>query len=157
MRNKLRYKDEEKKAAEKLFNLLKAQTKDIRYLRKAKERLEFRIATEAYTLEAERELIKKKNNIEEELKEAMKSYKLKKKIEYIDKDLEELNKKIAELDTQIKESSKKIDSLYRKLYNKVKEKPAKKQVVNNEISLADVAIIKDKKSSNNQNNNNEQK
>ena len=88
------YKLDEKAAVSKLAQLSHEKTKDIRYLRKRKNDIDFRISTEAFTLDAERDLIRKRNAIEKELSEATKSYRLKKKVEFIDKRIEEMNKQI---------------------------------------------------------------
>jgi len=132
----------------------KNTTKNIGFLRRRKEQIEFRIATEAFTVEAEKELLRKKNEIDEELALALKSFRLRKKLEFIDKDIEELNKRIVEAEARIKESDKKLDELYSNLRAmsgeaRRRQKPDRKQQREQpkpqEISLADIAIIKDKK------------
>ncbi len=152
-RHRLSYKLAEKAAMAKLAAMSKDNTKEIGYLRRRKESIEFRIATEAFTLEAEKDLIRKKNEIEIQLNDALKSYRLKRKVEYIDKDIEELTKNIADIEAKIAEVDKKLDELYsnlRRITGQMKRprtgprperrsqepKPA-------EISLADIAIIKD--------------
>jgi outer membrane protein TolC len=152
-RRRLSYKLAEKEAMAKLAAMSKDRTKDIGYLRRRKEKLEFRIATEAFTLDAEKELIRQKNAIEEELNKAIKSFRLKRKVEFIDKDIEQLKAEIEKLEVQINEVDKRLDELYgnlRKLTGQQrrrampprerKEEPLRQP----EISLADIATIKDK-------------
>ncbi len=151
-RHRLAYKLAEKDAVSKLAAISQDRTKDIGYLRRRKERLEFRIATEAFTLEAEKDLIRKKNAIEEELNKALKSYRLRKKAGFVEKDIEFLKGSIDALEKQVDEVDKKLDELYSELRRingqqrrrprpERKDTPAPKHA---EISLADIATIKDK-------------
>ncbi len=148
----------DKAAISQLSQISKNTTKNIGFLRRKKEQLEFRIATEAFTIEAEKDLIRKKQEIEKELDEALKSFRLRKKLEFIDKDIEQLGKQLTDLDTRIKESDKKLDDLYgelRSITGASRERrqhsdrdQGKKQTRDQpkqEVSLADIAIIKDKK------------
>ncbi|MEM3839215.1 MAG: hypothetical protein QXF01_01410 [Candidatus Micrarchaeaceae archaeon] len=160
-RHRLSYKLAEKAAISKLASMSKNNTKEIGYLRRKKENVEFRIATEAFTLEAEKELIRKKNEIEAQLNEAIKGYRLKRKIDYINKDIEELTKNISDIEAKIAEVDKKLDELYgelRKITGHTKRpragpRPERRQQEPKpaEISLADIAIIKDKKHNGNNN------
>jgi uncharacterized coiled-coil protein SlyX len=102
-------------------------------------------------------LIRKKNEIEKELDEALKSFRLRKKLEFINNDIEQLGKQLADLDVKIKESDKKLDVLYSEMRSMTganerrqrNERDGKKQQREQpkpqEVSLADIAIIKDKK------------
>lgn len=152
-RNRLSYKIADKAAISQLSEVSKSGTKNIGFLRRKKEQLEFRIATEAFTVEAEKDLIRKKNEIEQELEKALKSFRLRKKLEFIDKDIKELTGRIAESEAKIKESDKRLDELYSSLRamtgesNKPRQerKQQREQPKAQEISLADIAIIKDKK------------
>ncbi|MDE1823005.1 MAG: hypothetical protein KGI00_02470 [Candidatus Micrarchaeota archaeon] len=155
-RNKLAYKINEKAAISRLSVISKKSTKDIGFLRRRKEQIEFRIATEAFTLDAEKDLIRKKGEIEKELEESIKSYRLRRKLEFIDKDIEELTKRIDAYEQQLKDSEKRLDVYYdhlRKLLGDKRrerqrgerqQQPRKEQKTV-EISLADIAVIKDKK------------
>jgi chromosome segregation ATPase len=152
-RHRLSYKIAEKAAMSKLAAMSKDNTKEIGYLRRRKESMEFRIATEAFTLEAEKDLIRKKNEIEIQLNDALKSYRLKRKVGYIDKDIEDLTKNIADIEAKIAEVDKKLDELYsnlRKITGQMRKprsgpRPEKRtsEPKPAEISLADIAIIKD--------------
>lgn len=160
-RHRLSYKLAEKAAMAKLAAMSKDNTKEIGYLRRRKESLEFRIATEAFTLEAEKELIRKKNEIETQLNEALKSYRLKRKVQYIDKDIEELTKNISEIEAKIAEVDKKLDELYsnmRKMTGQMRRerpRPERKSMEPRqaEFSLADIAVIKDNTASKRNGNN----
>ncbi len=155
MKRKLAYKVAEKEATAKLVAQGKKSTKNIGYLRRRKENLEFRISTEAYTLEAERELIRKKSAIDAELDEAIKSYRMRRKSEFIDGDIAGLNKTIEERSKALDEIEKKLDLLYgelRRLNGEMRHhsapKPERKKQEQQkpiEVSLADIAIIKGKK------------
>ena len=154
-RNRLAYKLADKQAISQLSEISKSHTKNIGFLRKKKEQLEFRIATEAFTLEAERDLIRKKNEVEREFGQALKSYRLRKKLEFIEGDIIELNKRIDEAEARIKASGKRLDELYSNLRSltgetKRKTSPGGKQQhreehKKQEISFADIAIMKEKK------------
>ncbi len=152
-KRRLAYKLAEQEATKKLSETAKSNTKNIGYLRRKKERLEFKISTEAYTLDAERDLIRKKNEIDAELEEAIKSYRSRRKTEFIISDIAELNKNIEESNKKLIDIEKKLDELYgelRKLsgqqrkpniFHKKEKLPEQKPM---EISLADIAIIKGK-------------
>ena len=154
-RRRIAYKQAEHAALSKLISMTPMERgKSIGYLKRYKEKLEFKISTEASSLSAEKELIRKINEINEELDKAIKSYKLRKKVDLIVGDIEEITKQIDEQEKKILESNKKLDDLYSNLrsltgfrgerYNNV-EKKASKPRKNVEISLADIAIMKDKK------------
>ena len=153
-RNRLSYKIADKAAISQLSEISKSNTKNIGFLRRKKEQIEFRIATEAFTLEAEKDLIRKKAAIDEELEHALKSFRLRKKLEFINKDIEELTKRMADSELKIKESDKKLDELYgalramtgeaRRRQRPEMRKPREQQKPQ-EVSLADIAVIKEKK------------
>lgn len=154
--DKLSYKLSEKSAIAQLAVISKDKTKDIGYLRRRKEQLEFRIATEAFTLEAEKDLIRKKAAIEKELNDALASYRLRKKAEYLNSDIDSLGKRLTELETAIKESDKRLDVYYTNLRRltgedknrnrgKFDKQGVKKEQKNIEVSLADIAVIKESK------------
>ncbi len=155
-RRRLSYKLAEKAAMEKLSSMAKDNTREIGYLRKRKEQLEFRIATEAFSLQAEKDLIRKKSEIEAQLEEALKSFRLKRKVEYINKDIEDLTKEITGIEAKINEVDRKLDELYgnlRKMTGQMRRRPRPEggagprktqEPKQAEISLADIAIIKGK-------------
>lgn len=148
-RRRLAYKLAEKEAIAKMNVAGKKSTKNIGYLRRKKEALEFRISTEAFTLEAEKDLIRKKQEVEEELQEAINSYRMKRKAEFVNSDIEDLNKKIEETNVQLQELEKRLDILYGGLRRqRAPPRPRKQEHqphVVQEVSFADIAVIKDKK------------
>ncbi len=99
----------------------------------------------------------KKNAVEIELEEALKSFRLRKKLEFIDGDIVQLEKQLVELDEKIKESDKKLDVLYGELrsitgaatrrpqFDRDRKQP-REQPKPQEVSLADIAVIKEKRS-----------
>jgi len=152
LRKKIGFKKAEQSAILKLLENNKEEKK-IGYLLRLKERLEFKISTEASTLEAEKELIRRINEVNEELDKAIKSKRLKRRAELLSSDIEQLNKEIEEKEKLVKESEKKLDDLYdnlRALLGKKKQKPRERRnpPKQQEISLADIAIIKDKTNKN---------
>jgi len=159
MRNKLRYKETEHEALSRLLSL-NHENKNVGRLRRMKESLEFRIATEASTLNAEKELIKKLSTINEELEDALKTYRFRRKAELVAKDIDDLKKRFEVYRVQIPEDDKKLDGLYASLKSltgwgdrdkagarggaPIKKKHAPQQEPL-EISLSDIATIKNKK------------
>jgi uncharacterized coiled-coil DUF342 family protein len=155
MRRRIAYKQSEYEALSKLVTIQPEKTKSIGYLKRMKERLEFKISTEASSLSAEKELIRRINDIDAELDRAIKSYKLKKKLDLINGDLVDINKQIEEQEKKILESNKALDELYANLRSLTgykggrkqsgERKPGGRPQKNAEISLADIAVMKEKK------------
>jgi hypothetical protein len=164
LRNKLRYKENEHEALAKLLSM-SHEGHNVGRLRRMKESLEFRIATEAATLNAEKELIKKLTVINGDLEDALKIYRFKRKSELVAKDIEDLKKRFEVYREQIREDDKRLDGLYASLKAltgwgdrargagagsgpaagpQVKKKHAQQQE-HLEISLSDIATIKNKK------------
>ena len=149
-RRRLAYKLAEKEALAKINTEPKKGTKNIGYLRRRKESLEFRISTEAFSLAAEKELIRKKQEVEEELQEAINNYRMKRKAEFVQGDIEEMNKKIEETSQKLQELEKRLDVLYGGLRRRRSSQPRQKkqefhQPQQQEVSFADIAVIKEKK------------
>ena len=156
-RRRLAYKEAESVAIAKLLSMgseeeKKAQRKKIGYLKKLKNRLEFKISTEATSLAAEKDLVRKIQEVNKDLNEAYKTVRLERKAEFIKNDIQEYKTLLADLDKQVLEKDKKLDELYnrlRKLLNieghqrqKAKKKPAPMPA--QEINLEDIAVIKKK-------------
>ncbi len=147
-KRRLLYKLDEKTAVSKLAQMSQRRTKDIRFLRHRKNEIDFRISTEAFTLEAEKDLIRKRNAVEKELNEATKSYKLRKRVEFIDRRVEEMNKQIETMSAQLKESNKRLDDYYNEMRRlngneRRRREPSRddRRQKQQEISIADIAII----------------
>jgi len=152
LRYRLEYKKAEHEAILKLVSMKKEQPKNIGYLKRLKEKLEFKISTEALTLDSERSLVKKIGDIDKELSEAIKERRTERKADLLAKDIEELTKSIEEKENMIKEENKKLDKLYDSLRElrgsrqrqAPRERNRKVQQVNN-ISLGDIALVKNSK------------
>jgi len=132
-------------------------------LKKMKNVLEFKIATEATSLAAEKSLVRKIEEVNAELQQEYKKVRLKRKSELIKRDIEEYKKSIDSLGKEISNYDKKLDDLYakikerlgiKKMYkeNKRNVKPQFKQKREREqqqpamnVNLEDIAIIKKKK------------
>ncbi|MGC8662228.1 MAG: hypothetical protein ACP5RT_00355 [Candidatus Micrarchaeia archaeon] len=151
LRKKVGFKKAEQSAISKLLEGSNEQEKKIGYLFRLKEKLEFKISTGAFTLDAEKDLIRKINEVNEELDSALKKKRLRKRIELLGGDIEALNKEIEEKEKLVKESEKKLDALYDELRGILgRRRPRQAREKRNspkeqKISLADIAIIKEKK------------
>ncbi|MEM4072132.1 MAG: hypothetical protein QXL63_02195 [Candidatus Micrarchaeaceae archaeon] len=161
MRHRLGYKKVEQEAVAKLLAMNAGKTENIGKLRRMKEKLEFAISTEAaLTPDREKELIRRINGINESLEKSIKNFRLKRRSELIAGDIEELNKKIEELEKKLGDKDHELDELYDKLrsltgYKRQKQKKEKQHFEKAEISLADIAIIKDKNAEKNKQSNND--
>jgi uncharacterized coiled-coil DUF342 family protein len=152
LRNKLNYKQAEYAAISKLSELNRVP-KNLGRLKRMKSDLEFKIATEATTLNAEKELIKKLNAINEELEDALKIYRVKRKVELVSKDIEDIGKALEEYKTQVLDVDKHLDLLYSELrsitgWKRTSDEHKPRRAVKEEhfeISLSDIATIKNKK------------
>ncbi len=153
LRGKLNYKLEEQVALSKL-SVINTASKNLGRLKRMKSTIEFKIATEASTLTAERELIKKLNDINKELDEALNAYRFKRKVELVAKDIDEIGKALESYKNQVLEVDKKLDGLYADLRSltgwkkKTPEEHRAKRTPKHEepfeVSLEDIATIKKK-------------
>ncbi len=152
------YKEAEGAAIDRLLKMKKEAEKDqekkkgIGYLKRMKARLEFKISTEASSLSQEKEIIRRINEINRELDEALASVRLERKAGFIVKDIEGFGKDIKEINDKITELDGRLDGLYANLRKMLgimaakqqhKEKPQRqKRPVQNDINLEDIAVIK---------------
>lgn len=158
-RRRLSYKEAEFAAIDRLLKMRKEEDKDgskrkrVGYLKRMKQRLEFRISTEASSLTQEKDIIRKINEINQELEEALASVRLERKVGFISKDIEEYRKSITEINTKIGEFDTRLDGLYMSLRKslgigsyqvKPQQKPKKQQPQQQGINLEDIAVIKKK-------------
>ncbi len=161
-RRRLGYKEAEAVAVAKLLEIEKAKDKDnskrkrIGYLKRLKNKLEFKISTEATSLAAEKELVRQIAEINKELGEAYKAIRLERKSEFVKKDIETYRATMFELETKITEYDKKLDEFYGRLRKLLgmdgrmsrREQPQKRKApalaVSQEINLEDIAVIKKK-------------
>jgi uncharacterized coiled-coil DUF342 family protein len=164
-RKRLDYKMEEEAVLEKLVSMKKEdgssaerQTR-FNYLKRLKNRFDFRISTEANSLAKEKEMIRKISEINQELDELAVSVKMERKLGLVKGDIEECTRHLAELEPKIVEIDGKLDRLYTELRKKLgitrmaeaprpqrsKEREQKMQQ-SQEINLEDIAVIKKKES-----------
>jgi uncharacterized coiled-coil DUF342 family protein len=128
--------------------------KRIGYLKRMKARMEFKISTEASSLSQEKDIIRKINEINQELNEAMASVRLERKMGFITKDIEDYRKNITDINEKIMEVDAKLDGLYVSLrktlgigswqQSKPQRPKKEKQMQIPEINLEDIAVIKKK-------------
>jgi uncharacterized coiled-coil DUF342 family protein len=159
-RRRLGYKEAESIALERLLEIEKKNGKgnekrrQIGQLKRLKNRLEFKISTEATSLAAEKDLVRKIEEVNRELTEAYKSIRLERKSQFIKGDIDAYKKRLAELEAKITETDKVLDALYEKLRRilgikreRKEEKHYKKvqpKQQSQEINLEDIAVIKKK-------------
>lgn len=159
-RRKLGYKEAEGAVISRLLELEKNKDQNnekrrkIGYLKRLKNRLEFRISTEAKSLTEEKELVRKIEEVNKELNEAYKAIRLERKTDFIKSDIEAYKKTISELEMKIAESDKQLDELYNKIrkllgiekskFEKQQQKPRRKAPAPQmqEINLEDIVVIK---------------
>lgn len=167
-RRRLGYKEEEGAALTNLVALNKEKDKDgemakrYNFLRRLKNRLEFRISTEAGSLQKEKEMIREISSINQELITLSATVRMDRKLGLVKGDIIEAKAKLAELEPQIVEIDAKLDLMYTDLRKKLgilkrpmpEQKPRyqprdrderpRQQQRNEEINLEDIAIIKKK-------------
>ncbi|MEM3791506.1 MAG: hypothetical protein QXL16_02145 [Candidatus Micrarchaeaceae archaeon] len=142
IRDTLSYKRREKNAIDKLLEMNKEKLKEIRKLIKRRESLEFKIATEAFTLDAEKELIKKKEAVESELSRLIHIKRMANRSRLLQGDVEKLESELKSVEEEIKAKDKVLDELFAKIRSKRQKKPKVKNQKEDEISLSDIALIK---------------
>ncbi len=162
-RRRLGYKEAESTAIERLLTMRKNEDKDgakrrrIGYLKRMKAKLEFRISTEASSLTQEKDIIRKINEINGELGEALASARLESKTEFIKKDIELYKNNIIEINLKLQELDTGLDAMYvglrkalgigswqNKQQQQQQQRPKKSQQRPQEINLEDIAVIKKK-------------
>jgi len=162
-RRKLEYKEAGNPAISKFVETEKDKVdlKKIGYLKKQKNRLEFKLSTEArMSLEDEKSIIRKIAEIDAQLEGLLKFARLQRKIGYIQEDIKNYTEKLNETDKKIREIDLKLDDLYlavrkalgiRQGRGQEMQKPAKKkqpqQIQQPEINMEDIAVIKKKSKS----------
>lgn len=164
-RRRLVYKENELIAVDRLVKMNEESGKSeegnrrFGYLKRMKNRLEFRISTEASSLSQEKEIIRKIGEINNELNELGAAVRVERKLKLVKGDIEALNGEIAKLDPEISEVDKKLDIMYaglRKILGLARssaqqqQRPRRqrprdkdKQEVT-EINLQDIAVISKK-------------
>jgi uncharacterized coiled-coil DUF342 family protein len=165
-RRRLSYKEEEMAALQNLVAMNKEKDKDgeqakrYNYLRRLKNRLEFRISTEASSLSKEKEMIREISSINQELNSLSVAVRMDRKLGLVKGDIEECKTKLAEMEPKIVEIDGKLDLMYTDLRKKLgitkrpepererrqrsREDRPKQQPRLEEINLSDIAVIKKK-------------
>lgn len=159
-KRRLNYKNAESETIERFLAMnpqgdFEEKMRKVRMLKRQKERLEFRISTEASSLSDEKALIRKIKEISAELDEYMKTVRLVRKRDLVKKDIEEFTAKVAELNGGIGELDKQLDVLYDSLRRLLKveriqehrKRPERKTQPQPmpEVNLEDIAVIKKRK------------
>jgi uncharacterized coiled-coil DUF342 family protein len=160
-RRRLAYKEKESVVIERLLKAEEAKGGErnkngrIGYLKRMKNKLEFKISTEASSLSEERMLVRKIDEISKQLDEALALVRLERKRDLVKSDIEQYRKGVVDVEKEITDSDVKLDATYSELrkvlgigkwQNKPKPLHAKKapsQKVQ-EINLEDIAVIKRK-------------
>lgn len=157
LRRRLAYKERESVTVARLVDAGKAAPKrdmSIGYLRKLKRGLEFRISTEAKSLEEERTLVRRIDELNKRLSEAIASARLGRKLELVKRDIEQYRSGIMGMDRQIADMDVKLDLMYMELRRALgisahHERPQRKRGAQArqqalEINLEDIAVIRKK-------------
>jgi uncharacterized coiled-coil DUF342 family protein len=160
-RRRLAYKEKESVVIDRLLKteLEKGGEKNkngrIGYLKRMKNKLEFKISTEASSLSEERMLVRKVDEVSKQLDEALAVVRLERKRDLVKSDIEQYKKGVVDIEKEIVDSDVKLDAIYSELrkvlgigkwQNKPKPMHTKKisaQKVQ-EINLEDIAVIKRK-------------
>ncbi|MEM0438207.1 MAG: hypothetical protein QXU54_02810 [Candidatus Micrarchaeia archaeon] len=130
-----------------------ANKSSVRALKKKKEYLEFKISTEAITLDKERQLMKSIKGLEEEIKSAEGKEGERKKIlaeiKELDGDIEKLKNELDEMKLELiklREERKKRRAEVRKRREEREQKPHAQQFKKEEfvVNLEDIVVIKKK-------------
>jgi len=146
LNRRVRYKKFEQKALEPYLE----QTKDVQItpLRKQRNMMEFRIATQAYTPRMEKELLKEVKKLDEQLSSVRDVERARRKRRYVDQDIEQGETGIMQIENSLKEIREKL----RKLYDDAKAArfaakratPATAAIEDDMVSLGDLALIERK-------------
>jgi len=139
---RLRYKRYEQKALEPFLE----QNKNVRigWLRKRKQDVEFKIATEAYTPQIEREWLKEAKKIDKELLKVQEIEKARRKKRFVDQDIEYGEKEVAKIENELKTLRDELNKLYnsvRTIRSMTKSGIKFGGFKNEMVTLGDIGII----------------
>ena len=143
LNRRIKYKKYEQKALKPFLE----QTKDVQVAphRKRKRALEFKISTAAYTPHMERELIKQLKKVDEKLDEVKEVERARRKIRYVEKDIEEGEQEIVKIEEELKIIRDELRVLYEE--NKALRAAAKRAAAaqaraeEEMVALGDLAFI----------------
>ena len=157
LRIRLEYKESELVAITGFLESEKAKQdpKKGRELKRMKNMLEFKLSTEAkMSLSAERDIVRKINEVSAQLDDFYKVVRLERKQGFIKGDIEQYKKELGELEQSISGLDTKLDDKYRELKHVLgiderrmaKPKPKRRiaPMPVQEINLEDIAVIKKK-------------
>ncbi|MBD3397934.1 hypothetical protein GF412_02135 [Candidatus Micrarchaeota archaeon] len=141
---RIRYKKYEEKALEPF--LKETENVMVGPVRKKLRRLEFKIATQAYTPQIERQLVKEVKKVEDELKELRAVEKARRKKKLVKQDIEECENRILEIEEELKGMRSELKDLYAK--RKTLQSGKKHGVIFGEkpddmVSMEDIVVIED--------------
>ncbi len=141
---RIRYKKYEEKALEPFLK----ETQDVMVgpVRKKLRRLEFKIATQAYTPQIERQLVKEVKKVEDKLKELRAVEKARRKKKLVKQDIEEAENRISEIEEELKGMRAELRELYGK--RKALRSGKKHGIVFGEkpddmVSMEDIVVLED--------------
>ncbi len=141
---RIRYKKYEEKALEPF--LKETEHVIIGPVRKQLRRLEFKIATQAYTPQIERKLVKEVKKVEEQLKELRAVEKARRKKKLVKQDIIDCENRITEIEGELKGMRSELKDLYGRL--KTLRSGKRHGIVFGEkpddmVSMEDIVIIED--------------
>ncbi|MFP3949773.1 MAG: hypothetical protein ACLFUZ_01630 [Candidatus Micrarchaeia archaeon] len=141
---RIRYKKYEEKALEPFLK----ETQDVMVgpVRKKLRRLEFKIATQAYTPQIERQLVKEVKKVEDKLKELRAVEKARRKKKLVKQDIEDAENRISEIEGELKGMRAELKELYGK--RKALRSGKKHGIVFGEkpdemVSMEDIVVLED--------------
>lgn len=141
---RIRYKKYEEKALEPFLK----ETEHVRVgpVRKRLRQLEFRIATQAYTPQIERRMVKEVKKVEDELKDLRAVEKARRKKKLVAQDIVECETRITEIEGQLKGMRAELKELYGRF--KTLRSGKKHGIVFGEkpedmVSMEDIVVLED--------------
>jgi uncharacterized coiled-coil DUF342 family protein len=141
---RIRYKKYEEKALEPF--LKETESVMVGPVRKRLRQLEFKIATQAYTPQIERQLIKEVKKVEEELKSLRAVEKARRKKKLVQQDIVDCETRITQIEDELKGMRSELKDLYGRL--KTLRSGKKHGIIFGEkpddmVSMEDIVIIED--------------
>ncbi|MBN2478553.1 hypothetical protein JXB01_04660 [Candidatus Micrarchaeota archaeon] len=112
LNDRKRYKEYEQRALVPFVE----KTKEVRVapLRKKMKYLEFKIATQAFTPQKERLMLKELNKLEQEYSEVREIERARRKVKLVEKDIEDANTGIDSIEKELKDIREELKELYKK-------------------------------------------
>jgi len=157
---RLNYKNAEQQALVKLVEMQKAKEQgkakeNIGKLKRMRHSIEFRISTESMNLQQEKSMVRKIEEVNALIEEALKLERLERKRGLVSKDIEMYQKTLGEVVAKITELDAKLDTLYSEIRKSLgiqkrrpkvmgEKRPQPKPQKNEEINLEDIVVIKKK-------------